>query len=173
MERVRQRGLGHPDAERFCGLDGGDAGLAQPGHGTQGVGACGEDAGRRAEGVQQQQGEALGFAGGVGSGEQELQKLPVVDGLAPGPEKACPQVVECGVVETCTILTTVANAVVARVHNRMPVILPPGAFDPWLEGSEVPLGPWPADAMTIHPVSTLVNKPANDDPRCVEAVAVG
>ena len=77
------------------------------------------------------------------------------------------------VVETCTILTTAANGVVARVHNRMPVILLPGAFDPWLEGEEVPLGPCPADAMTIHPVSTLVNKPANDDPRCVEAVAVG
>ena len=75
------------------------------------------------------------------------------------------------VVETCTILTTVANGVVARVHNRMPVILPPGAFAAWLEGSEVPLGPCPADAMTIHPVSTLVNKPANDDPRCVEPVA--
>ena len=77
------------------------------------------------------------------------------------------------VVETCTILTTAANGVVARVHNRMPVILPPGVFDPWLEGEEVPLGPYPADAMTIHPVSTLVNKPANDDPRYVEAVAVG
>ena len=77
------------------------------------------------------------------------------------------------VVETCTILTTAANGVVARVHNRMPVILPPGAFDPWLEGEEVPLGPCPADAMTIHPVSTLVNKPANDDPRCVEAVRSG
>ena len=25
--------------------------------------------------------------------------------------------------------------------------------------------------MTVHPVSTLVNKPANDDPRCVEPVA--
>ena len=70
--------------------------------------------------------------------------------------------------ETCTILTTEANATVAPVHHRMPVILPPHAFDPWLAAEAVPLAPCPADAMTAHPVSTLVNKPANDDARCVE-----
>ena len=73
-------------------------------------------------------------------------------------------------VETCTILTTSANEVVAPVHHRMPVILAQRAFDPWLEGEAVELGPFPPEAMTLHPVSTLVNKPANDDPRCVEAV---
>ena len=73
--------------------------------------------------------------------------------------------------ETCTILTTSANAAVARVHNRMPAILPPGTFGSWLEGNEVPLGPYPADEMRIHPESTLVNRAANDDPRCVEPVA--
>lgn len=73
-------------------------------------------------------------------------------------------------VETCTILTTGANALVSRVHDRMPVILPPDARDPWLAGEAVELGPCPADAMTAHPVSALVNKVANDDPRCVEPV---
>ena len=72
--------------------------------------------------------------------------------------------------ETCTILTTQANETVAPVHHRMPVILPPNAYDPWLAGESVPLAPYPADVMTAHPVSTLVNKPANDDERCVEAV---
>ena len=72
--------------------------------------------------------------------------------------------------ETCTILTTQANETVAPVHPRMPVILPPAAFDPWLSGDAVPLAPYPADAMTAHPVSPLVNTPANDDERCVEAV---
>ena len=76
------------------------------------------------------------------------------------------------VIETCTILTTVANEAVAPVHDRMPVILPSEAVDPWLAGETVPLGPYPAEAMTVHPVSTLVNKPANDDPCCVEPVAV-
>ena len=74
------------------------------------------------------------------------------------------------VVETCTILTTSANEVVAPVHHRMPVILAPRAFDPWLAGDAVELGPFPPETMTLHPVSTLVNRPANDDPRCVEAV---
>ena len=72
--------------------------------------------------------------------------------------------------ETCTILTTQANETVAPVHPRMPVILPPAAYDPWLTGADVPLTPYPAHAMTAHPVSTLVNKPANDDERCVERV---
>ena len=73
--------------------------------------------------------------------------------------------------ETCTILTTEANETVAPVHPRMPVILPAEALDPWLAGESVPLAPYPAEAMTAHPVSTLVNKPANDDARCVELEA--
>ena len=72
--------------------------------------------------------------------------------------------------ETCTILTTQANETVAPVHPRMPVILPADAFDTWLAGEPVPLAPYPAATMTAHPVSTLVNKPANDDERCVESV---
>ena len=76
-------------------------------------------------------------------------------------------------IETCTILTTEANALVSRVHHRMPVVLPPDASDPWLAGEAVELGPCPADAMTAHPVSTFVNKPANDEPACVEPVGEG
>ncbi len=75
-------------------------------------------------------------------------------------------------VETCTILTTAANETVAPVHGRMPVILPPDAWDAWLAGEEVALAPYPADAMTAHPVSTHVNRPANDDPRCVEPISL-
>ena len=74
-------------------------------------------------------------------------------------------------VETCTILTTAANDTVAQVHGRMPVILPPDLWDAWLAGEEVPLGPYPADDMTAWPVSTHVNRPANDDPRCVEPIS--
>ena len=48
--------------------------------------------------------------------------------------------------------------------------LPPEVFGPWLAGEAVPLGPYPPEAMTLRPVSTLVNKTANDDPRCIEAV---
>ncbi len=73
-------------------------------------------------------------------------------------------------VETCTILTTAANGTVTPVHGRMPVILPRDAYGPWLAGEEVPLAPYPADAMTAHPVSMHVNRPANDDPACVQPV---
>ncbi|MCY4600882.1 MAG: SOS response-associated peptidase, partial [Acidobacteria bacterium] len=48
------------------------------------------------------------------------------------------------VIETCTILTTSANEAVAPVHHRMPVILPREAFEPWLGGEHLPLGPWAA-----------------------------
>ena len=75
-------------------------------------------------------------------------------------------------VETCTILTTAANGTVAPVHGRMPVILPPDDWDAWLAGGQVPLDPCPADAMTAWPVSTHVNRPANDDPRCIEPVSL-
>ncbi len=75
-------------------------------------------------------------------------------------------------VETCTILTTAANETVAPVHGRMPVILAPNAWDAWLTGDAVPLGPYPAEDMTAHPVSTHVNRPANDDARCVEPVSL-
>ena len=75
-------------------------------------------------------------------------------------------------IETCTILTAAANRALAPLHPRMPVILAPDSFDPWLRGEAVPLGPCPADGIVFHPVSTLVNKPANDDPRCIEPVAL-
>ena len=75
-------------------------------------------------------------------------------------------------VETCTILTAAANETVAPVHGRMPVILPPYSWDAWLMGEDVPLAPYPAGDMTAHPVSTHVNRPANDDPRCVESISL-
>ena len=70
-------------------------------------------------------------------------------------------------VETCTILTTAANAVVAPVHNRMPVILEPAAFAPWLAGEPCALGPCDSALLAARPVSTRVNSAANDDPGCI------
>ena len=76
------------------------------------------------------------------------------------------------VLETFTILTGEPNAAVTPIHDRMPVIVPPERFEPWLAGEDVPLGPYPPESMTVHPVSTHVNKPANDDPRCIEPVTL-
>ena len=75
--------------------------------------------------------------------------------------------------ETFTILTTEANRVVSKIHDRMPVIVHPAAFGDWLAGRDVPLGPYPPEAMVALPVNPLVNNPAHDDPRCVEPLREG
>lgn len=78
-------------------------------------------------------------------------------------------------VETCAILTTGANAILAPIHDRMPVIVPPGEYGRWLDpairdpGSLTSLlAPFPAEGMVAFPVGTRVNAPSNDDPGCVE-----
>lgn len=81
------------------------------------------------------------------------------------------------VTETCTILTTTANSVVAPIHDRMPVILHPDEFSLWLDRELheadrlAPLfAPYPADRLEVYPVSSLVNSPANDAPSCIDPV---
>jgi putative SOS response-associated peptidase YedK len=78
-------------------------------------------------------------------------------------------------IDSCTILTTTPNEVLAPLHHRMAVILPSSEYDRWLDPSvqEVErlqplLRPYPAEEMTAYPVSTVVNNPANDAPSCIE-----
>ena len=75
-------------------------------------------------------------------------------------------------IESVAILTTQANELLAPIHPRIPVLLDADAFEPWFGGKPVPLGPYPSAKMTAYPVSTLVNRPSNDDPRCIEPIAV-
>lgn len=76
-------------------------------------------------------------------------------------------------VESCTILTTEANALCRPLHDRMPVILHPDGFDTWLDpavaaaDAKALLQPYPSDAMTAYPVSPKVNNVANDDPEVI------
>ena len=72
------------------------------------------------------------------------------------------------VIETCAVLTTQANEAMQPIHHRMPVILPEKSFAPWLEGEDLPPDPYPADAISVRPVSRWVNNAAHDDPRCIE-----
>ena len=74
-------------------------------------------------------------------------------------------------VETFTILTTEANDTVRALHHRMPVILPTEAFELWLAGEAVRLGPAPEDLLVMHRVGRRVNNPRDDDPECVAALA--
>lgn len=82
-------------------------------------------------------------------------------------------------IETCTILTTAANELLQPIHDRMPVILQPEDYAPWLDlKTENPetlqplLRPFPASQMHCHAVSKRVNTPTLDDPECIKAVEV-
>src|SRR5258706_1998423 len=71
---------------------------------------------------------------------------------------------------TCTIITCQPNELVAEIHTRMPVILPPETHDQRLTGEagKQMLQPFPAQAMQIRVVASRVNKPENNDPGLLE-----
>lgn len=76
-----------------------------------------------------------------------------------------------------TIITTAANELLRPVHDRMPVILQERDFDLWLNPTEKrkeSLQPlmrsFGSEEMVYYSVSTLVNSPRNDDPKCTEPV---
>jgi putative SOS response-associated peptidase YedK len=78
-------------------------------------------------------------------------------------------------IESCTIVTTDANPALRDLHDRMPVVLAPGDYALWLDpGVAEParlahlLAPCGAEELVAEPVSTHVNRVANDDPRCIE-----
>lgn len=78
---------------------------------------------------------------------------------------------------TCTIITTTPNELMQNIHDRMPVILHPRDYAKWLDSAPQThenlaplLKPFPADEMSAYPVSTLVNKAANDMPELVVPV---
>jgi putative SOS response-associated peptidase YedK len=79
-----------------------------------------------------------------------------------------------GTPATCAIVTTIANELAARIHDRMPVILDPAAealwLDPRMDGAALMphLRPLPAERMEAFPVSTLVSSPQNDGPALIE-----
>jgi len=74
---------------------------------------------------------------------------------------------------TCSIVTTAANARVAELHDRMPVILPPEAEAAWLDpATPAPvlhelLRPFPAVDTALRPVGPAVNDARYDGPECL------
>lgn len=79
------------------------------------------------------------------------------------------------VVESCCMLTTAANELMAPVHHRMPVILDPADYALWLDPAMRDpaklahlYAPFPADRMTAWAVSRRVNRPDNDDPKLLD-----
>jgi putative SOS response-associated peptidase YedK len=79
--------------------------------------------------------------------------------------------------ETAVIVTTRANRLLAPIHPRMPVIVPPEAFDLWLDSARVDaataaalIAPAPEDMLETHEVSPAVNSAANDTPDLIAPV---
>jgi putative SOS response-associated peptidase YedK len=81
-------------------------------------------------------------------------------------------------VESCALLTTEANGFTRSIHDRMPVILAPADYGLWLDPTvqdpaklQPLLRPYLDAEMVAHPVSTWVNDPRHEGPRCVEPAA--
>ncbi|HEX5003656.1 MAG TPA: SOS response-associated peptidase [Bacteroidia bacterium] len=79
-------------------------------------------------------------------------------------------------VHSFTILTTSANEKVAKVHDRMPVILNTADERKWLDQTsseqdiDLLLKPFPDEKINLYQISTLVNSPKNDSPEILEPV---
>ena len=78
---------------------------------------------------------------------------------------------------TFALITTEPNELMADIHHRMPVILRQADEQNWLdpglarEDAASMLTPYPATAMSIHPVSTRVNAPTYNVPEAIVAVS--
>jgi putative SOS response-associated peptidase YedK len=69
--------------------------------------------------------------------------------------------------ETAAIVTTRANRTLADIHERMPVVVPPDAFNLWLDCAKLDdktaaslIAPAPDDLLEAYEVSTAVNRTA-------------
>jgi putative SOS response-associated peptidase YedK len=81
---------------------------------------------------------------------------------------------EGSLVESCTLITTEANELISKLHDRMPVILPPSEYALWLDPGIsdgrrfIPLlQPYPTKELEAFPVGANVNNPKMDDSRCI------
>jgi putative SOS response-associated peptidase YedK len=81
------------------------------------------------------------------------------------------------IVRTFCIITTPANEMVEAIHDRMPLIIAPDAYDRWLANIEPDprdlLVPYPSEPMTMWPIGMRVNKPEHDDAAILEPVVEG
>jgi len=81
---------------------------------------------------------------------------------------------------SCTVITTAANATMAPMHDRMPVLLPASAWAEWLDPTNHDLDalqsllvPAPDDLLTMHAVGTEVNNVRNKGRELIAAAPGG
>lgn len=78
-----------------------------------------------------------------------------------------------GILESCSIITTPANELIQKIHDRMPVILHPEQYETWLHYAtpehylQQLLLPYPAEEMEMYRVSSEMNSPKNDTLTCI------
>lgn len=79
-----------------------------------------------------------------------------------------------GALRTLCLITTPPNALMAAVHDRMPLVIAPEDYEAWLDPRTADASrlvrPYPAQRMRAHAVSSRVSSPANDDAGLVEPV---
>jgi putative SOS response-associated peptidase YedK len=72
------------------------------------------------------------------------------------------------------IITVPSNALVGKIHHRMPAILDPATYGRWLGSEPDPrdlLLSYPSQPMAMWPISSRVNSPDNDDPSLLNRAA--
>lgn len=79
---------------------------------------------------------------------------------------------------TCTILTKDSHGFMQDIHHRMPIILPKGEEDRWIDPREYKpvqakqlLHSFSDPSFTAYPVSTYVNTAKNNDEQCIAPIA--
>jgi putative SOS response-associated peptidase YedK len=75
------------------------------------------------------------------------------------------------VVDSCSVITRVPSAMLAEVHDRMPVVLAPSDYDRWIDPATADAASFlagHAEQLVMHPVSTQVNKAGTEGPRLIE-----
>lgn len=79
------------------------------------------------------------------------------------------------VLRTCAVITTGPNAVMAPIHDRMPVLVPSARWREWLAGPAEAAREWlvppPDDALRAWPVDRRVGRSGVDDPGLILPVA--
>ena len=79
--------------------------------------------------------------------------------------------------KSCTIITTQASESIRDIHHRMPVIIKPPAYEPWLDPGNQDLGELGrilkneiVTELVSYPVTKQVNSTRNNDPSCIEPI---
>jgi putative SOS response-associated peptidase YedK len=116
-------------------------------------------------------------------------KRPYLVRARRGPDGSAPPLAFAGLWETWTgpngeeldtaaIVTTAANSALSAIHDRMPVFVPPEAFDLWLDCANVEadvaaalIRPAPDALLEAYEVSPAVNRVANDSAALLEPYA--